>query len=147
MPSSAEGSSTDRQRVAVDTSVAVAFLDAAHTAHRVCAEALDGRSAALAGHAAFESLSVLTRLPGPAQVTVGDAAAALEAAFAEPCWLSPEQQSQLLVTLGRTGIDGGAVYDALVGEAARVHDRTLLTRDRRAIATYEFLGAPYVLVD
>jgi len=147
MPSSAEGSSTDRQRVAVDTSVAVAFLDAAHTAHRVCVEALDGRSAALAGHAAFESLSVLTRLPGPAQVTVGDAAAALEAAFPEPCWLSPDQQSQLLVTLGRTGIDGGAVYDALVGEAARVADRTLLTRDRRAIATYEFLGVPYVLVD
>lgn len=147
MPSSAEASAGGRERVAVDTSVAVAFLDAAHTAHRVCVAALEDRSAALAGHAAFESLSVLTRLPGPAQVTASDAAAALQAAFPDPCWLSPVQQSQLLVTLGRTGVDGGAVYDALVGEAARVHDRTLLTRDRRAIATYEFLGVPYLLVD
>ncbi len=147
MPISAEGSAGDNDRFAVDTSVAVAYLDAAHTAHRICVAALAGRSAALAGHAAFESLSVLTRLPGPAQIPPSDAATALRAAFPDPCWLSAEQQSQLLATLGTAGIHGGSVYDALVGEAARVDDRTLLTRDRRAIATYEFLGVTYSLID
>lgn len=38
------------------------------------------------------------------------------------------------------------VYDALIGEAARVNGRTLLTRDRRAISTYEFLGVAYRLI-
>ena len=147
MPNSAEGPEPRSARVAVDTSVAVAFLDASHTAHRVCVAALDGRAAVLAGHAAFESLSVLTRLPGPTQITPSDAATALQSAFPDPCWLSPEQQSQLLAALGSAGVQGGAVYDALVGEAARVNDRTLFTRDRRAIATYEFLGVPYRLIN
>lgn len=39
------------------------------------------------------------------------------------------------------------VYDALVGEAARVNGRTLVTRDRRATATYDLLGVTYVVLD
>jgi predicted nucleic acid-binding protein len=58
-------SSVESSGWAVDTSVAVAFLDAGHSAHEVCVTALDGRVAALSGHAAFESYSVLTRLPEP----------------------------------------------------------------------------------
>ena len=134
------------RRVAVDTSVAVAFLDAGHTAHLACVDALAGVSAALAGHAAFESLSVLTRLPGPTQVTSADAVTALRAAFPTACWLTAEQQATLLTTLGDTGIRGGMVYDALVGESARLNERMLYTRDRRAISTYEFLGVDYSLV-
>lgn len=131
---------------AVDTSVAVAYLDAAHSAHQVSVEAMRGRSAALAGHAAFEAYAVLTRLPGRAQV---DPAAAIEAlcmAFPEPCWLSGRQQRALFDRLGTSGLSGGMVYDALVGEAARVNGRTLLTRDRRAIGTYEFLGVHHELI-
>lgn len=132
---------------AVDTSVAIAYLDPAHSAHRRCVDALSGTTAALAGHAAFESLSVLTRLPGPTRVTSTDAVTALRAAFPEPCWLMPQQHTALLETLGSTGVHGGSVYDALVGEAARVNGRTLLTRDRRAIVTYSFLGVPHQLLD
>jgi len=139
-------SEPDGRPVAVDTSVAVAFLDAGHSAHRSCIDALDGVSAALAGHAAFESLSVLTRLPGTTQVSAADATTALRAAFPRDCWLNAEQQSTLLRTLGDTGVQGGMVYDALIGEAARVNGRTLLTRDRRAISTYEFLGVAYRLI-
>lgn len=148
-PSTPAVAGSPRERstaLAVDTSVAVAFLDAGHTAHRACVDALGAARAALAGHAAFESLSVLTRLPGPAQVTPADAATALRAAFPEPCWLSAEQQSALLGTLGEVGLHGGMVYDALVGESARANGRTLLTRDRRAVATYEFLGVSYSIV-
>lgn len=132
--------------VAVDTSVAVAYLDEGHSAHRSCVGVLRGVTAALAGHAAFESLSVLTRLPGPTQVSAADAVTALRAAFPDTCWLGAEQQATLLETLGRTGVNGGMVYDALVGESARVNGRTLLTRDRRAVPTYEFLGVAHELL-
>ncbi len=142
-PATAERNDTP---IAVDTSVAVAFLDASHTAHRACVEALAGRTRALAGHAAFETLSVLTRLPGPTAVAPADALIALRAAFPDPCWLSPDQHAALLATVGNTGISGGSVYDALVAEAARVNERMLLTRDRRAVSTYEFLGVSYELI-
>lgn len=143
MPTSADAG----DRWAVDTSVAIAYLDAAHSAHRRCVDALHGTTAALAGHAAFESLAVLTRLPGPTRVTPSDAVTALRAAFPEPCWLDPRQQAALLTTLGGIGVHGGSVYDALVGEAARANGRTLFTRDRRAVPTYEFLGVRHRLIE
>ncbi|HWL45371.1 MAG TPA: hypothetical protein VNQ73_20670 [Ilumatobacter sp.] len=49
---SATPSSADAARWAVDTSVAVPYLDAAHSAHALTVAALDGRRAALSGHAA-----------------------------------------------------------------------------------------------
>lgn len=46
------------------------------------------------------------------------------------------------------GLDrGGATYDALVGATAKHAGATLLTRDRRAVAIYEVVGATYELVD
>jgi predicted nucleic acid-binding protein len=39
------------------------------------------------------------------------------------------------------GIAGGAVYDALVALAAIEHEAELATRDARAKATYDLLGA------
>lgn len=143
MPTSVEG----EPLWAVDTSVAIAYLDASHSAHQHCVDALSGVTAALAGHAVFESFSVLTRLPGPTQVTSTDAVAALRSAFPDSCWLGPKEQTALLETLGNSGLHGGMVYDALVGEAARVNGRVLLSRDRRAAATYSFLGVPHRLLD
>jgi len=142
-PTSAD---VDHQRWAVDTSTAVPFLDASHSAHERCVDALAGRRAALAGHAVFEAFAVLTRLPGPTRVSPADAVTALRAAFPEQCWMSASHQQALLDSLESSGIVGGMVYDALVGEAARVNDCTLLTRDRRAVATYEFLGVRHVVV-
>lgn len=150
MPTNGEapGDAGDRDAIwAVDTSVAIAFLDANHTAHEVCVAALDRRRPVLAGHAAHEVYSVLTRLPGPAQVLATDARSALAAAFGEPCWLTPAQQGSLYDRLATLGVRGGATYDALVGEAARVHARTLLTRDRRATRTYDVIGVEYELID
>jgi hypothetical protein len=42
--------------------------------------------------------------------------------------------------LARLGISGGAVYDALVGAAARQHGRLLVSGDARARPVYEALG-------
>lgn len=131
---------------AVDTSVAIPFLDATHSAHSVCVAELASKRLALAGHAAFESLAVLTRLSGALRVDMVDALAAIRLAFPESCWLAAEHQAELLDRLGSSGLRGGMIYDALVGEAARVNGRVLLSRDRRAIATYEFLGINYQLI-
>jgi predicted nucleic acid-binding protein len=133
-------------RWAVDTSVAVAALDEAHAAHVECRRAATSRRPALAGHAAFETYSVLTRLHGPLSIAAPAAAEALALAFPDRCWLGARQQAQLAARLGTVGITGGMVYDALVGEAARQDGRVLLTRDLRASRTYELLGVRYELV-
>jgi predicted nucleic acid-binding protein len=145
MPISADDSHVNSW--AVDTSVAVAYLDGSHVAHGASVAAVSNRRPALAGHAAFETFGVLTRLPGVAQVHPSDAAAALAAAFVDPCWLTAKEHSSLLGRLGTLGLRGGACYDALVGEAARARGRVLLTRDRRATRTYDLLGVRYVLVE
>jgi len=41
------------------------------------------------------------------------------------------------------GVDGGCVYDALVGLTTAAAGMTLLTRDERAIPTYERLGIDF----
>jgi hypothetical protein len=44
------------------------------------------------------------------------------------------------------GISGGAVYDALVGAAARQHGRLLVSGDARARPVYEALGVRVHLI-
>jgi hypothetical protein len=105
------------------------------------------QAASLAGHAAFESYSVLTRLPEPNRVSGTDARRGLEAAFPERCWLPAAAEDGLMARLSAAGIAGGAVFDALVGEAARVNGRVLLTRDRRTLPTYDLLGVTYRVVE
>jgi predicted nucleic acid-binding protein len=90
---------------------------------------------------------VLTRLPDPNRVSAADARRALKSAFPGQCWLPADTQDTLMMRLSGVGIAGGAVFDALVGEAARVNGRILLTRDRRALPTYDLLGVNYRLVD
>ncbi len=48
--------------------------------------------------------------------------------------------------LGRLAVAGGAVYDALIGATCRACKGTMVTRDRRAVATYESLDVRYELV-
>jgi predicted nucleic acid-binding protein len=133
--------SSDDGRWAVDTSVAVASLVESHAAHQTCRSTAASLRPALAGHAAFETYSVLTRLPGPARVTPTTAAHLLEQAFPLRCWLTDEQQDDLLRRLPGLDLSGGMVYDALVAEAARLAGRTLLTRDSRALKTYAVVRA------
>lgn len=131
---------------AVDTSVAVAAIDRSHPAHGQCYRRVIDTAAALAGHAAVETFSVLTRMPGQMRVDGPSATTVLDTSFPERCWLDEESADQLLRRCGSLGIVGGAVYDALVGQAAIAHERTLLTRDRRAQRTYDLLGVRYELL-
>jgi predicted nucleic acid-binding protein len=131
------------ERWACDTSVAVAGLDATHEAHAPCREALIAHRPALAGHAAFETYAVLTRLPPPRRLSATQAGAVVRAAFPEGCWLDPPAVRQLLARLPQLGIVGGSVYDALVAQAALTNERVLLTRDARGERTYRALGVRY----
>jgi predicted nucleic acid-binding protein len=123
----------------VDTSIAVALTVADHEHHENTFGALGHRRLGLAGHAAFETFSVLTRLPAPARRTPATVARLLAASFPQSRFLGAEAASALLADMHTAGIAGGAVYDALVGAAAREHGIMLATRDRRALETYRAL--------
>lgn len=139
MPPSADSSPV----TLVDTSVAVAVAIAGHEAHRDTVDALDGRRIGLAGHAWFETFSVLTRLPPPARRRPSEVARLLAHDFPHSRFLDVKAQQGVANRLARLGIAGGSVYDALVGAAARHHGLCLLTRDRRALDTYRTLGVDF----
>lgn len=130
----------------VDTSVAVALTVADHEHHETTFAALGERRLGLAGHAAFETFSVLTRLPGPARRTAATVARLLAGSFPHTRYLGAEAAAALLADLGASGIAGGAVYDALVGACANEHRLALATRDRRALETYRALDVRVELV-
>lgn len=134
-------------RWACDTSVAIAALDPAHEAHYACRRVLVDLRPTLAGHAAFETYSVLTRLPIPLRLSADQAVAVLTEAFPGDCWLDPAGMRGLRGRLAALDIVGGSVYDALVGQAAVSNACVLLTRDRRAERTYRALEVEYRFVD
>lgn len=123
----------------LDTSAAVAFLVADHKHHEETFEALAQRPLGLAGHAAFETFSVLTRLPPPARRTPAAVSRLLAANFPHTRFLSGSRATELLAALAGHGLAGGAVYDALVAATALEHELTLATRDKRALDTYRAL--------
>ena len=126
--------------VLLDTSAAVALLVADHVNHDETVAALAGRRLGLSGHAAFETFSVLTRLPSPARRSPSEVGQLLEANFPANRYLSEAAAVSLLSRLDDLRIAGSSVYDALVGAAAVEHQARLATRDRRAVDTYRALG-------
>lgn len=125
----------------VDTSVAVALVVSDHQHHEATARAVGERRVGLAGHAAFETFSVLTRLPPPLRRTPRAVERLLTGNFSETRFLSASATERLRGRLAPLGIAGGAVYDALVAATAVEHGMALATRDRRAIDTYRALDA------
>lgn len=130
----------------LDTSAAVPFLVADHKHHDATFTALAERRLGLAGHAAFETFSVLTRLPSPGRRTPAAVSRLLTANFPHTQFLSEGRASALLAALPEQGIAGGSVYDALVGAAALEHELALVTRDKRALDTYRALGVAVELL-
>ena len=131
--------SASKRVLLVDTSVAVALVLGDHEHHDDTFDRLQGRRLGLAGHAAFEAFSVLTRLPPPARRTPATVARLLAKSFPHSRFLSAGETELLFERLELIGIAGGSVYDALVGAAAAEHGLALATRDRRALDTYRAL--------
>lgn len=132
--------------VAVDTSVAVPLLVQTHAAHTAVTTWWNGRDLALSGHALPETYSVLTRLPGDLRLAPADAARLLRERFRPPLLMTAEASASLPQALSDLGTAGGAVYDALVGLAAREQGAVLATRDARAKDTYQAVGVQVVVV-
>lgn len=131
---------------AADTSVAVPFCQIGHESHDVAVAAVAEHRPVLAGHAAFEGFCVLTRLPQSNRLSPESASTILRRNFGEPCWLTVDGSERVYALLSEGAIAGGAVYDALVAQAALDHERTLLTLDRRAAATYRAVGVDFELL-
>lgn len=134
------------QTYAIDTSVAVPLLQSAHAAHQVVRNWAANKDLCLSGHTAFETYSVLTRLPYDLAVTSSDVLRLFEAWFMPAVFLDSASQAQALPKLLESGVSGGSVYDGLVGLAAVKHGLTLATRDARAASTYQRLGVDFIVV-
>ena len=138
---------TRRDRVLVDASVSVAAMLSDHDSHQSARDAVRGARAGLAGHAWFETYSVLTRLPSPQRRSASDVISALAKNFPGTVWLSDEETAAYAGRCATLGIAGGAVYDGLVASVAVASRLPLLTRDQRALAVYAALGADVRVID
>jgi predicted nucleic acid-binding protein len=136
-----------RADLLVDTSVAVALVVADHEHHALVTQAVGRRRLGLAGHAAFETFSVLTRLPPPARREPALVDRILRTGFPASRFLGADDAAALFRRLSGLGISGGGVYDALIGAVATGHDLPLVTRDMRAVDVYRALGVDLVLID
>jgi predicted nucleic acid-binding protein len=142
------GTGAEEPEVALlDTSTAIALVVEDHEAHGATLEAVRGRRLGLAGHAWFETYSVLTRLPGPLRRSPVDVIRLLTHNFPASAFLSEAGATELGSELARLGVSGGAVYDALVGAAARQHQRRLVSVDARARPVYEALGVEVQVIE
>lgn len=132
--------------VLLDTSAAVALMVEDHDAHAATLDAVRGRRLGLAGHAWFETYSVLTRLPGGLRRSPTDALRLLAGNFPESRFLGEAEAASLGAELVGLGVSGGAIYDALVGAAARQHRLPLVSGDARARPLYDALGLDVELI-
>lgn len=135
-----------RSELALDTSVTIAHLLRSHPQHAMVRRRLAGLRPLLTAHSLAETYSVLTRLPGDARLSPADAIALIDANYPAVLPLQPEIAVRAHAVLQEHGVAGGAVYDGLVALAARAAGVVLATRDVRAAATYEALGAEIELI-
>jgi predicted nucleic acid-binding protein len=133
----------DQPGALVDTSVGLPALSELHELHELAFDAVKAHRAGIAGHALFETYSVLTRHPD-LRVTPAQALALLDSTFAHRAVLSKAATSRTLQALAHGSVTGGATYDGLVGATAAEAGLPLLTLDRRARRTYEAVGADVV---
>ena len=132
--------------IAIDTSVVVAGFASWHEGHASAAGVL-ARKPRLPAHVLIECYSVLTRLPAPHRAGAAVIESFLAERFPQALLTLPAQALRaLLRTAAAAGITGGAIYDALIGATAKHAGAILLTRDRRALPTYDAIGVRYDLI-
>ncbi len=134
--------------IAPDASVVIAALGQWHPAHGASRAAIAGEERLLVGHVAFETTSVLSRMPEPYRMMPTVVMDALDRISTSP-WLALDAASQhsCLRRAIAEGLSGGALYDALIAATAREHGATLLSADRRARDAYEAMGADVSFVE
>jgi predicted nucleic acid-binding protein len=63
-----------------------------------------------------------------------------------PLVIQPDENREFLDILMREHIIGGSTYDALIAFTSVKHAARLITRDRRAAATYAAMGASITFI-
>jgi len=129
---------------APDTSVLVAGFVSSHRFHRDVLPSLAKvrEHGNLIAHTIAETYSVLTAPGGVYRAEPGAAVAYLDQFVeTEPIPIRPSAYRRALDLLAAAARPGGAVYDALIGLAARDAGATLLSLDGRAQPVYELCGA------
>jgi predicted nucleic acid-binding protein len=126
--------------IAPDSSVLIAAFASYHAAHERAIDAV-GNSPRLIVRVAFETSSVLSRMPEEQRMEASFVLDALEREFPDP-WLALDADAQrsCLRRAVDAGLRGGALYDALIAATAREHGATLLSADRRAREAYDAIG-------
>lgn len=133
-------------QLTADTTVVVSALSDWHEAHDACRRRLEHVDW-FPAHVLAESVSVLSRLPRGFAVPLDAAVEAVRGLCANARQLRADRYLPVLASLGRAGLGGAAVYDAIICATALDHGATLLSLDRRAQRTYAALGARYELLD
>lgn len=134
--------------IAPDTSVLFAALAPWHSAHRAAHELVSTMSSGrLIAHVAFETTSVLSRMPDGERISARVVHDALDRLFPDE-WLQLDASGarRALATAVGAGVRGGALYDALISATAAAHGASLVTLDRRGRATYEAMGVEVELL-
>ncbi|PFG30053.1 PIN domain-containing protein [Paramicrobacterium agarici] len=126
--------------ILLDTSAAIALVLASSELHGSISKRTHGLILGLSGHAAFETYSVLTRLPGAQRLSARTAARVIDENFPATHQLGARAAASALKTIAAANIAGGSVYDGLVGLAAKDAGTVLLSCDRRAQPTYAALA-------
>ncbi len=132
--------------IVLDTSVVVAAFASWHEGHSSAVAAL-ARKPRIPAHVLVETYSVLTRLPPPHRAPASLVATFLAESFpGAPLALPVRAHQRLIKDAAAVGLAGGSIHDALIAATARHARAQLLTRDRRAVVTYERFGADYELI-
>ena len=131
--------------VGCDSSLLIPALSGEHEFHSLCRQQLS-RLDALPAHVLLETYSSLTGMRDGYAVPPSTVAALFAALSLPVVQLPAEEYVPLTGLISQAGRSGGAIYDAQIAAAAKHHGLTLLTRDRRAIATYVAVGVEYELV-
>lgn len=129
-----------------DSSVLVAALSPWHPLHARALNAFEHRVDTLVGHVLVETFSVLTRMPAPHKVAPALAQAAVASIDLPVISLAGGAYPSFLAQLGRWGVHGGAIYDALIAATAEASNLCLLSADQRARLTYDAVGVAHELI-
>lgn len=132
-----------------DSSVVVPALDGSHEAHGQAAALIERiGTVRLIHHVAFETYHVLTRVRPYRRLPPAAVATVLRETFPGPL-VSLDVQGvwEVIERAPSLGIVGGAIFDAMIATTARRASLTLVSRDRRAAATYTAVGVDCRLVD
>lgn len=132
--------------ITADTSVVIPLISPWHDEHSTVIGPA-GPVTRLAGHVLLETVSSVSRLPHGLSTPIASAVDVLESRFPDaPFTLDSADLRRLLSLMAVAPIQGGQVYDALIGFTARLAGATLLTLDHRAERTYQAIGVDYELV-